>query len=87
MAWSYAAVRAKAARARRRRVSSVSCSCSRSSASTLSYSPGSTTTPTWAWFLAAARTIAGPPTSISSIPGSSANGYRLTTTSAIGSMP
>ena len=31
--------------------------------------PGSTTTPTWAWFFAAARTIAGPPMSISSMLG------------------
>ena len=26
--------------------------------------------PTWAWFLAAARTMVGPPMSISSMPGS-----------------
>ena len=36
--------------------------------------PGSTTTPTWAWFFAAARTIAGPPMSISSMLGSDENG-------------
>ena len=44
-------------------------------------------TPTCAQFLAAARTMVGPPTSISSIDGLERKGYRLQTTSPIGSMP
>ena len=36
-------------------------------ASTSSYRPGSTTTATEGWFLAAARTIVGPPMSICSM--------------------
>ncbi len=59
----------------------------RSSSSTAGYSSGSTTEPTWAQFLAAARTMVGPPTSISSIDGWVRNGYRLHTTIPIGSMP
>ena len=56
-------------RARRRRVAAESAPACRSSSSTGPYCAGSTTTPTWAWFLAAARTMVGPPTSISSMPG------------------
>ncbi|SHW60045.1 Uncharacterised protein [Mycobacteroides abscessus subsp. abscessus] len=59
-------------------------------ASTSPYAAGSTTTATLGWFLAAARTIEGPPISICSTHSSSeapeatvaANGYRLTTTSS-----
>ncbi len=49
--------------------------------------PGRRSTPTWAKFLAAARTMVGPPTSISSIDGSERNGYRLQTTRSMGSTP
>ena len=59
----------------------------RSSSSTSGYERGSTTEPTWAQFLAAARTMVGPPTSISSMDGLARNGYRLQTTRPIGSMP
>ncbi len=43
--------------------------------------------PTWAWFLAAPRTMDGPPMSISSMEGSDENGYRLLTTRSIASIP
>ena len=59
--------------------------------------PATVTIATLAWFLAAARTIDGPPMSISSMSSSTrdarraraaaANGYRLTTTSSNGAMP
>ncbi len=65
---------ANAAWARARRVGADSEPAVRSSDSTGSYCTGSITTPTWAWFLAAARIMAGPPTSISSMPGSDENG-------------
>ena len=60
------------------------------------YWPGSTSTTTPAWFLAAARIIAGPPTSICSIASSKAmpslatvasNGYRFTATRSIAPIP
>ncbi len=43
--------------------------------------------PTYSWFLAAARTMVGPPTSISSMEGSDENGYRFDTTRSMASMP
>ena len=61
---SYTALVSNASRASRRRVSSVVSPCSRSSASTSSYCSGLDTTVTCAKFLAAARSIDGPPTSI-----------------------
>ena len=78
---------ANASTANRRRVGSVIRPCSRSSSSTVSYWSGLVTTATCSWFLAAARTIAGPPMSISSIDGSVRNGYRFETTRSNDSMP
>ena len=64
-------------------------------ASTSAYRDGSVTTATEPWFLAAARTIDGPPMSICSTHSSGAapeatvasNGYRFDTSSWNGSMP
>ena len=67
-------MRANAACARERFVAADNDPDARSSSSTGSYCAGSITTPTWAWFLAAARIMAGPPTSMSSMPGSDENG-------------
>ena len=66
-----------------------------SAASTSAYLAGSVTTATEPWFLAAARTIAGPPMSICSTHSAgeapdatvAANGYRLDTSSWNGSTP
>ena len=71
IAASYAALVANASAASARRVSSDTSPCSRSSRSTISYCRGSVTAATWAKFLAAARSIDGPPTSIISIVSSS----------------
>ena len=72
---SNAAVLAKAATASSRRVSSPTVlSLASSSSSNGAYCDASVTTVTNAWFFAAARTIAGPPTSMVSMPGSRANG-------------
>ncbi len=87
MAASYPAVWAKASRASRWRVSRDREPLALSSPSTAPYSAGSTTIPTWSWFFAAARTIVGPPTSISSTDGSDENGYRLQTTRSIRPIP
>ena len=62
---------------------------------TAAYMDGSVTTATWAWFLAAALVIAGPPMSICSTHSSGAapaatacsNGYRLETSSSNGASP
>jgi len=70
-ATSYAAVCANASVASSRRVASASPPEARISSSTLAYRSGRTTTPTEAKFLAAARTIAGPPMSICSTTSSS----------------
>ena len=43
--------------------------------------------PTCSWFLAAARTMAGPPMSMSSTEGSEENGYRFDTTRSMASIP
>ena len=67
----------------------------RSAASTSAYCNGLVTTATLAWFFAAARTMAGPPMSISSTHCSGgaplatvdSNGYRFDTSSWNGSMP
>ena len=68
IAASYWAVRRNASCARRARVASPSAPpLARSSATTPAYCDGSVTTATAAWFLAAARIIVGPPTSICSI--------------------
>ncbi len=67
-------MRSNATVASARRVAADRHPAARTSANTGSYCVGSTTTPTWAWFLAAARIIVGPPTSISSMPGWDENG-------------
>jgi hypothetical protein len=68
IAASYSAVRRNAARARLARVASPSAPpVAFSSSSTAAYCDGSVSTATLAWFLAAARIIVGPPTSICSM--------------------
>ena len=68
MAASYSAVRRNASCASRKRVASLSDPpLARSSSSTAPYCDCAVTTATLPWFLAAARIIVGPPTSICSI--------------------
>jgi hypothetical protein len=68
MAASYRAVRSNASCASRARVASLSAPpVAFSSSSTAAYCETSVTTATLAWFLAAARIMVGPPTSICSI--------------------
>ncbi len=82
MAASYWAVRRNASWARRKRVASLSSPpLARSSSSTARYWPASVTTPTLPWFLAAARIIVGPPTSICSIASASVTPGRATVAS------
>jgi len=89
-------MRLNAATDRANLVLSVSLPSAWSSASTLAYCDASVSTPTSFQFLAAERTIAGPPMSMFSIASSSvqpglatvaSNGYRLTTSRSMVSMP
>ena len=93
-ATSYSAMSANARAASARRCSSVN-PPEASAWPTCGYAEGEVTTATLAWFLAAARAIAGPPMSICSTHSSTpapeatvcANGYRLDTSRSNGAIP
>ena len=93
-ATSYSAMSANARAARARRCAAV-VPPSRNASTIRGYPDGAVTTATFAWFFAAARTIAGPPMSICSTQASksppaatvSRNGYRLATSRSNGAIP
>ena len=96
MAPSYMLMRLKAATASLKRVMSLKPWCSRHSSITDGYCEASVNTATCFQFLAALRTMAGPPISMFSIASSSvqsgiatvaSNGYKLTTSKSMVSMP